>query len=152
VWQAFIVWSAWQPFERGYMWWRQDIDWAYVIHWQDGADPQKGDWTTGGESWKWDDSFPDGRGLVPPAGRFEPVRGFGFVWFNFLGGPSAQIGWGTDREKGFCANVQAFERGTILHSSTVEFCDPDHQYNSATDPAFAPLFFSLGSDGYWRRH
>ena len=149
---ATIVWSAWEPFQRGYMWWREDQDRAYVLHWKNGTNPSAGDWHTGGDTWKWDGSFPDGHGLTPPAGLLEPVRGFGFVWYNFLGGPDSPIGWATDAEKGFCARIQPFEKGLIFHSSTVEFCDAAKQYNHATNPAFAPLFFAGYDSGTWQRY
>jgi len=150
--EATIVWSAWEPFQRGYMWWREDLDRAYALHWKGGTNPSLGEWQTGGDAWKWDGSFPDGRGLTPPAGLYEPVRGFGYVWYNFLGGPESPIGWATDTEKGFCARIQPFEKGLIFHSSTVEFCDPAKQFNWATNPAFAPLFFAGYDSGTWQRY
>jgi serine/threonine-protein kinase len=149
---ATIVWSAWEPFQRGYMWWREDEDRTYVLSWKGGTNPSLGEWQTGGDAWKWDGSFPDGRGLTPPAGLFEPVRGFGYVWFNFLGGPGSPIGWATDTEKGFCSRIQPFEKGLIFHSSTVQFCDAAKQYNWATNPAFTPLFFAGYDSGTWQRY
>ncbi len=145
---AAIVWSAWETFQRGSMWWRQDTDWAYVFHWQGGSDPTRGDWTTGGNSWKWDGSFPDGHGLTPPAGLLEPVRGFGFVWYNYLGGEASQIGWATFEEMGICSKVQKFEQGTIWHSSTAA-CSAE--YNRAVELP-APLFFVMQNNGNWRRY
>jgi len=149
---AAIVWSAWEPFQRGYMWWREDTDRAHVLYWQGGSNPSAGNWQSAGDSWRWDGSFPDGRGLTPPAGLYEPLRGFGYVWYNFLGGPDSAIGWATDAEKGFCAKIQPFEKGVIFRSSAVEFCDAAKQFNWATNPAFAPLFFAGYDSGSWQRY
>ena len=117
---AAVVWAAWQPYERGDMLWLSDSDWAYALHWQNGTNSNAGDWSTDGNAWKWDGSSPDGVGLTPPSGLYEPVRGFGYVWRNFLGGTASAFGWATGPEKGFCANVQRFERGFAFRSSTVE--------------------------------
>jgi hypothetical protein len=145
---AAIVWSAWEPFERGNMLWRQDTDWAYVLHWQNGSNPAAGDWMTGGNPWKWDGSFPDGHGLTPPPGLYEPIRGFGFVWYNYLGGPAAPIGWATDQEKGFCARIQAFEQGTIVRSTKLESCDGN--FNRGREPTFNHFLWALYQDGSWQ--
>jgi len=56
-------------------------------------------------------SFPEGARLTPPPGLFEPIRGFGFVWFEKLGGPASQLGWATDPEKGFCARSSPLTMG-----------------------------------------
>jgi Protein kinase domain len=150
--KATVVWSAWEPFQAGYMWWREDEDRTYALFWKGGTNPKLGEWHTGGADWKWDGSFPDGRGLTPPAGLFEPVRGFGYVWYNFLGGPGSAVGWATDTEKGFCSRIQPFEKGLIFRSSTVEFCDAAKQFNWATNPAFTPLFFAGYDSGTWQRY
>lgn len=147
---AAVVWAAWQPFQHGYMLWRSDLDWAYALYWQGGTDQLAGDWDTRGDEWKWDGSFPDGRGLTPPPGLFEPIRGFGYVWFTKLGGQTGQVGWATAPEQGFCATMQPFEQGLIWHSSTVPYCY-DELYNSAQDASFVPLFLSMYQGGAWKR-
>jgi hypothetical protein len=135
------------------MLWRSDSDWAYAFNWQGGTDQNAGSWTTGGDAWKWDGSFPDGRGLTPPPGLFEPIRGFGFVWFTKLGGQASQVGWATDIEKGFCANLQPFEHGFIFHLSAVEQCqDADGTWWSPA-PGLPVLFFSLDQQNLtWKRY
>lgn len=147
---AAVIWTAWEPFQHGEMFWRNDLDRTYALHWQNGTDPSSGDWSTGKDAWQWEQSYPDGRGLTPPAGLFEPVRGFGFAWFNFLGGPASTLGWATSQEKGFCANLQPFEKGLVVRSSGGT-CGDD-MYNWANDPAFAPVFATLYADGTWVRH
>jgi hypothetical protein len=148
---ATIVWSAWQPFQHGYMLWKEDNDWVYALNYRGGTDSKAGDWATGGDSWRWDGvSFPDGRGLTPPEGLVEPIRGFGDVWFARLGGPSSQLGWGTEQEKGFCALVQPFEYGMLVQSNAASGC-AGGQFNWAANPSFPPLFVALYGDGSWQR-
>lgn len=147
---AEVIWAAWQPFARGYMFWRSDRDWTYALTFA-GDDKMQGSYVTGGDAWRWDNSFPEGRGLTPPAGQIEPIRGFGFVWFTKLGGAESAIGWATEQEKGICVTRQEFERGVIVKSNTVAFCG-DNLYNMAQEPAFAPVLLALHGDGTWRRH
>ena len=131
-----MVWSAWEPFEHGYMWWRDGVNWAYALNWKGGSDQTRGDWVTGGESWKWDNiTYPPV--LEPPPGLVEPTRGFGFVWYYKLGGPTSTIGWATFEEMGMCSKVQDFEQGMIWHSSTAT-CPGDVGNRAGELPA--PLF------------
>ncbi len=147
---ASITWAAWQPFERGHMLWRDDTNLVYVLHFRNGTNISAGDWRLIVD--QWDGSNPEGIGLSPPPGLYEPKRGFGWVWRTYLGGPSSQVGWASEEEKGFCVKVQPFEQGLILHSSTVASCHPDNLYNYATSPSFLPLFFALYEDAMWRRY
>ena len=145
---ASITWAAWEPFERGQMVWRQDVDRVFVLV-RTSSSPVGGNWQAILDDW--DGSNPEGVGMSPPPGLYEPKRGFGWVWRNFFGGPTGSLGWATDEEKGFCAKVQPFERGTLLHSNTVEFCE-DALFNWARDPSFSPLFLALYDDGRWQKH
>jgi hypothetical protein len=100
------TWAADQFFQHGFMLWREDADRIYVFH-------------NNGSVWAFRDDFregvdPDNRGLTPPSGLQEPRRGFGKVWHEQLGGPSAAIGWATEREVGFDLVVQDFDRGMIF--------------------------------------
>jgi len=148
---AAVVWAAWEPFQRGYMLWLSDTDWAYVLNWKDGVDPMLGTWATGGESWRWDEiTHPPA--LTPPAGLYEPVRGFGFVWYYKLGGPTSQVGWATDVEKGFCADLQRFQAGFILQLSAAASCEDADGNWKVTDPAMELLFLAVYGDESWRRY
>jgi hypothetical protein len=143
-----VVWAAWEPFERGYMLWRWDTDKVYVFYKQDGTNRSAGTWKL------WDEPWPGGDedcvdAPVPP-GKYEPVRGFCWLWREFLGGPNGPLGWATGEEKGFCVKVQRFETGRLLQSNTVEFC-LDSKFNWARHPDFEPLFFALYGDGTWQR-
>jgi hypothetical protein len=136
---AAIVWSAYQPFERGSMLWRSDTDTAYVFY-------SAGTWFPVQE--QWDGSAVTDRG-APPPGLIAPERGFGYVWSRsdsiFTG-----LGWARDREKGFCALVQSFERGFILRSADVASCTPDGLYNFATAADWIPLLIVAEDQGGWR--
>ncbi len=132
------VWAAWEPFERGSMLWRSDSNRSYFF-------------TLGGE-WQvidasWNGEPPPSRGDAPPD-RVQPERGFGWVWgtndaiFNALG-------WATDREKGFCADVQVFEEGFILQSSSVDSCTPEGLYNNAASGDWRPILVAAHNSGLW---
>jgi serine/threonine-protein kinase len=147
--RSIVTWAAWEPFERGYMLWRDDNDTVHVLYLRNGTDPSGGTWEMRLD--RWDGSNPNGVGMSPPPGLREPIRGFGWLWREVLGGSQSQLGWATEEEKGFCANLQPFENGLIFHSSTITYCK-DELYNWATHPSFTPLYFSLDGSGSWRRH
>ena len=148
---AAVVWAAWEPFERGMMLWRSDQDETYALLFANSSDITRGSVVEGGDAWRWDNSFPNGRGLTPPTGSFEPVRGFGFVWFNYLGGPASPLGWATQPEQGICMTRQTFEAGVLMKSSTVHQCQ-NNLLNMASSSAFTPLFLTIGQNGQWQRH
>jgi hypothetical protein len=100
---AATISSALQNFERGSMVWLNGP--IYVLY----AD---------GRSQQFADSFiagvdPDSGGETPPAGLFEPVRGFGKIWRT---APEVRngLGWGTISEVGGTAVTQRFERGWMI--------------------------------------
>ena len=76
------------------------------------------------------------------------MRGFGYIWGTY-GEAAERLGWAVDREKGFCARIQSFERGVLFRSHTVQFCE-DEQYNWATHPDFDELFFAIYGAGTWQ--
>ena len=60
---------------------------------------------------RFDDRWQEGQpaadpGLAPPAGLLQPVRGFGKVWREQLGGPNAATGWATRPEEAMAGTVQ----------------------------------------------
>lgn len=88
------------------MLWRDDEQAVYVLD-ADGAWVQYAD--------TWDDSQPaDDPALVPPDGLWQPVRGFGKVWREQLGGPQSTIGWALAGEMPFEMQVQSFAGGQML--------------------------------------
>lgn len=134
---ASLVWSAWEIFERGYMFWRSDNNRAYAFF-NDNA------WLPVNE--RWDGQSIPGRGDVP-AGLQAPERGFGYAW-AVRDDLFQRLGWATDQERGFCAFIQSFERGFILQSSDVEFCQ-DTLYNHARAAEWRPLLLVVTNEGAW---
>lgn len=135
---ATVVWAAWEPFERGAMLWRNDTDQSAIF-------TNDGQWRPAPAGW--DGQPPPGRG-DPPPGLYAPERGFGWVWgahddiFNALG-------WATAPERGFCAEVQQFERGYYLQSAAVPSCHPDNLFNHATEAGWPTLLAAVHDEGAW---
>jgi hypothetical protein len=98
--------AAQQSFEQGVMFWRKDKDEIYVL-------TQGGSWQMYTDTWEegMDEySCPDvAQRQTPPT----PVRGFGKVWCEQLGGPDADIGWAVSAERAYDAHWQSFERGLM---------------------------------------
>ena len=67
---AGLVWSAWEAFERGSMFWRSDNNRAYA-YFTDSS------WLPVNERW---DGQPVPLRGDPPAGLLVPERGFGYAW------------------------------------------------------------------------
>jgi len=100
-------WCAEEHMQGGILFYRQDIKRIYALR----AD---GTWRSYADTW--DESMPSSWGYHPPAGLYEPVRGFGKLWREQLSGPSGPFGWGTDQERGFTGLAQTFERGLMLEN------------------------------------
>jgi len=97
---------AFQPFESGAMFWRQDERRIYVL---------QGNGTWIGYEDTWVEGQPEADpSLVPPEGLYQPIHGFGKVWREQLGGPAAQIGWATQPEYAFDTVIQAFSGGLLI--------------------------------------
>lgn len=100
------TWAAWQPFERGAMLWLEETREIWVLE-------DDGHWERFSDTWTEDQPASD-PGLVPPQGLFQPVRGFGKVWREILGGPAAAVGWAVAPEEGRQALWQPFQGGWIF--------------------------------------
>jgi hypothetical protein len=98
--------GAYQPFQRGRMFWRGDEKQIYVLL-------RDGTWATFQDTWV-EGQPPADPAFMPPEGLLQPVRGFGKVWREQLGGPDAQIGWATEPESGGTLLIQAFSHGMLL--------------------------------------
>lgn len=140
---ANMIWAAWEWFERGGMFWRDDNDRAYAFFADTG--PNSGGWRPVDE--KWEGQEPPSRG-EPPPGLQAPVRGFGYAWGQ-QDELFQRLGWATDQERGFCALVQDFEGGFIVQSSDVESCK-DNLFNQARLPEWRPLLITAVSGQGWR--
>lgn len=92
--------GAVQQFELGYMIWIEQEDRIYVLF-ADGSSPK---WSVFEDKWQSEvpDRDPD---LSPPAGYFQPARGFGLVWREE---PSIRerLGWATGEEIAFSTALQ----------------------------------------------
>lgn len=106
--QERSVWAAEETFVGGYMFWRQDVNKIYALY-------ANGSWQAFDDTWtpadpEWDPA------LVPPAGAYQPRRGFGKVWRDHST-VRDRLGWATTEERGYHGAVQSFEGGTMLWSN-----------------------------------
>jgi hypothetical protein len=95
-----------QIFERGFMVWRGDQYAILVLN-------DNGTWHSFADTWQAGQPEMDST-LDPPQGTQQPVRGFGKVWRDELGGASAQIGWATEGEQSMSGSVQEWDGGLTL--------------------------------------
>lgn len=106
------LWCATQPFEHGRMVWTDRLEEDHVHVLTYAADERGGTWQA------YVDTFHEGdaesSGLTPPDGLLEPIRGFGKVWREELGGPDARVGWALAPEQGYVGEMQPFEHGLML--------------------------------------
>jgi hypothetical protein len=112
-----VVSTAYQPFENGAMLWISRTTYTqerliYVLF-NDGTFQQFDD--------TWRDGDPINGGLTPPAGRYEPVRGFGKVWREGTGARVRErLGWATAPEAGGPGAYQRFARGEMYWSDAAD--------------------------------
>lgn len=104
--EAVPVYAARQHFENGQMIWREDQKWIYVLY-------NDGRWEGYADRWLEGDPEDD-PALIPPEGLEQPIRGFGRVWRDNLGGAKAPIGWAQEKEQGQTAQIQEWDYGIVL--------------------------------------
>lgn len=104
---AITTAAARQPFERGWLFWRQDVNLIY------GLDLDQ-TWFFTGDTWR-DGDPPYDPAIIPPANLYQPVRGFGKVWRERPGVREA-LGWATAEESGFMTVIQEFAAGQAWYS------------------------------------
>jgi len=92
--------GAEQHFERGTMFWSQAEDRIYVLY----SDGNHSKWQAYEDTWDEGDPVSD-PGISTPAGRFQPVRGFGLVWRE-QSSVRDRLGWATDQETAYEIRVQ----------------------------------------------
>ncbi len=93
--------GAFQPFDSGLMFWRSDTHEIYVLF-------------NDGTFWPFQDTWAEGRVLPaeePPAGHYQPVRGFGKVWAEgdklYRIDVRTRLGWATAPEQSYTQTMQA---------------------------------------------
>ncbi len=104
------TWSGEESFIGGYMFWRGDLRLIYALF-------TDGTWQSFVDTWydgqlEWDPT------IVPPAGYYQPKRGFGKVWRE-QAGVRDKISWATKEERGLNATWQAYQGGLMLWSDAL---------------------------------
>jgi hypothetical protein len=106
-----------QPFQQGRMVWIGSApglaEWERVVIVLSGADTSRGVWRRFADTWQEGQPESD-PAIVPPESLRQPVRGFGKVWREQLGGPIASIGWATASEEGRTGSFQPYQGGALL--------------------------------------
>ena len=104
--EAESLMLAEQQFEHGAMIWDSDTRQIYVM--------ENGNrWQVFADTWTPEQPEID-PGLVPPADRIQPKRGFGRVWREQLGGTEAGIGWAITEERPVDGWRQRFDYGMLF--------------------------------------
>lgn len=110
--EAVTTPAAFEPFERGIMLWRQDRRQIYALQ-------AEGTWASYADTWE-DSQPPSDATLTPPTGLQQPVRGFGKVWREQLGGPQSTLGWALAAEQRLVVIAQAFHSGLMIQGASGE--------------------------------
>ncbi len=103
--------AAVQHFEHGLMFWLQEQNEVWVLI--DSPTKNQFYWRVLPNVWAEGQPEIDPR-LQPPAGRFQPQRGFGMAWRSGGGSSGPQrpdLGWAIDTELGFDATVIYYPQG-----------------------------------------
>ena len=113
-----------EHFERGLMLWTQWNDFVYILFADDQASPL---WDVRPDAWR-QGQPPSDPGLVPPAGFFQPVRGFGAAWRDQEATPGFRmrdrLGWATDQE--FPVEGAAYQCDSAPKYNTCYLTGPDN--------------------------
>ena len=118
-------------FERGVMLWNKAEDRIYVLF----NDRPYPDWQAFTD--QWDEGQPESDpSIEPPAGLYQPVRGFGLLWREQLG-VRGRLGWAVDTEVGYPTAIQRTSR---------------FKYNDTYVKALDGGVWKLGPEGSRWRH
>lgn len=103
--------TAWavQPFEGGHMYWRGAGEGAIFVLLDDGT------LLTFGDTWR-EDMPSISCEATPPAGRLQPVRGFGLLWCREPRLRQA-LGWALELEAGFPGLYQPYAQGALFRDA-----------------------------------
>ena len=89
--------------------WSADERAIYVLH-------SANTWASYNDTWDESQAQSD-PSLIPPADLQQPIRGFGKVWREQLGGAEASIGWAKEAERSETITRQYFEKGQMMVGS-----------------------------------
>lgn len=103
---ARTVPMARQKFQNGQMIWHGHFGWIYILY-------NDGTWTSYPDQWFETHSESD-PSITAPEGLQQPIRGFGKVWREELGGPNAKIGWALEKEQGVEGQYQDWSYGQVF--------------------------------------
>ena len=109
------IYAAEQRFEGGWMFWLQPNAQIWLLSYN----------SAGASIWTvYDDNFVEGEAesdpqIVPPEGRFQPVRGFGKLWREK---PEVRetLGWTIDIERGHTTRYEYHHGGSVDSNSTYQ--------------------------------
>ena len=129
-----IINAAEQHFQGGYMFWNGDTKTVFAF-----INGNPGVVYTIADTWQEGDPNPPSVG-TPPSGLFQPVRGFGKIWYE---NPALRqaLGWATDQEAGVQAAWQPFAKGNGLWTGdrTIRvMLDQDNSWYSYRDTYSTP--------------
>jgi hypothetical protein len=109
--------TAYEPFEHGAMLWVSIPDpyspiQSVLVLYDDGTYAAFQD--------AWVDGDPiDDPGIVPPAGRYQPQRGFGKIWRE-APGVRDRLGWALEPEAGSAGESQGFDYGFMIRVDALD--------------------------------
>jgi len=109
-----LVPAAWQPFDKGYMIWRDDTRQIYILVETAYVTPiiPLGSWRAYPDQWQ--EGMPEISCDEAEYQDYPLVRGFGYLWCNQKEVREA-LGDSADEEKGTERLLQTFERGWAMH-------------------------------------
>lgn len=112
--EAHLLVAAWQPFNMGYMIWREDTRQIYVLVETAYVTPiiPPGSWEAYADEWV--DGMPEFSCVEAQYQNFPIRRGFGYLWCNESGVRDA-LGSSRGEEMGDQRFMQSFERGWAMH-------------------------------------
>jgi hypothetical protein len=107
------TWGAYEEFEKGWMFWREDRSEIYVV--------DCSGWANYRDTWKKeeDDEYSCPETGAPSQTPPTPREGFGKVWCDELRGPDAAIGEARKDQTGYKMQIRVFGNGDM------EVFDPD---------------------------
>ena len=119
--------ASYFPFERGIMFWLEDVDQVYVL--ANGATPLEGTFKAFRNTWR--EGMPEtDPNIQPPAGLTQPDKSFGQAWRTYPGVRDS-LGWGTGTAHDYTALV-------VRQGANITISGPDDRV------------YELSEDGTWR--